>query len=686
MKKQNKLIIALFIVLTSGMFSSCNFLNVDNYFLDTLKEDSIFHTRRNAEGYLWNTATLFPSADRIWGGSYAPGELATDELIARYNTSQFPGIKFTIGEINAYNVSGTSMYIWNNMYKVVNRCNEMLKKVNEIPGMSNSQKAEYVGYVHFMRGYAYYFLLQNWGPLLIVGDDVIDSTKDAEYFNKSRSTYDESVDYIVNEFELAAKTIPRQERMALSVYGRPSKGAAFALIARLRLQQASPLFNGGTVARKYFGNWIHRDRKDKDGKPLYYVSQELDEKKWAMAAHAAKRVIDMGAYELHTVPKDERTPELPANVDPNGYVNDRATASSIDPYHSYKDMFSGESLPKFNKEIIWGIPYPRAYNVRMYIEHSFPRNLGGWGGFSVPQKVVDKFYMVDGKTIDNASAEYPYDPDPTHYRLKKNHYFSGYKLLKQYKTPRMYENREMRFYANIGFSGRYWPLNSATHKDFQGRSFTYEAQEATGKAGAGNNENDYTCTGYVPVKYIHDDDALKDTDGNNNVIGKSFPIIRYAEILLIYAEALNELSSAVQIKDKDAYGEEITKTYSRDEDKILKHFNMIRYRVGLPGVKTLPSKEEMRDIIKRERDIEFFNENQRFYDVRRWGDYLTEDLGSTFTGLNVEGEKKEFYQIVSVNTQVIRDRVTDKKMIWLPLSHNELLKVPKMDQNPGYNR
>ncbi len=682
MKKINKIIIALFIVLISGGFSSCNFLNVDSYFLDTLKEDSIFHTRKNAEGYLWNTATLFPSADRIWGASYAPGELASDELTARWKTNRYPGLLFTVGEVNAYNVQNSTMYIWDRMYKIINRCNEMLIKVKDVPGMSISQKAEYIAYTHFMRGYAYYFLLQNWGPLLIAGDDIIDSTKDANYFNKPRSTYDESVDYIVNEFELAAKSMPTQERMPLAVYGRPSKGAALALIARLRLQQASPLFNGGDAAKKYYGSWVNTHKKDANGNPVHYVSQNYDEKKWAVAAHAAKRVIDMGYYELHTVPKYELTPALPANVDPNGMVTNTVTVGQIDPYHSYKDMFSGEALPKFNKEVIWGIE--KAYNVKAYIAHSFPRNLGGWGGMSVPQKVVDKFYMRDGRTIDNPSAEYPYSPDPKT-KAKKNHFFSGYKFLKT-SNRLMYENREMRFYANIGFSGRYWLLGSATNSKHCKKQVIYEAQTDFGKKGAGTNKDDYTSTGYVPVKYIHDDDAFKDEDGNNSVLNKSFPIIRYAEILLSYAEALNELDNPVEIKDKDAYGMEVTKTYSRDETEILKYFNRIRHRVGLPGETTIGSKSDMREIIKRERDIEFFNENQRFYDVRRWGDYLKEDLGGTFKGLNVEEERNKFYELVNVNTQVIRDRVTDKRLVWLPLAHDELLKVSKMDQNPGYNK
>lgn len=680
MKKYNQTILTLFIVVASGLFTSCNFLNVDSYFLDTMKEDSIFHTKANAEGYLWNTPTLFPKAGAIWGLSYVPGELASDEITARWRTFEFPGTAFTVGEINAYNVGGTTMYIWNDMYKIINRVNEMLVKVDDVPGMTRSEIAEYKGYAHFMRGYAYYLLLQNWGPLLIAGDEIIDVSKTAEYFNRQRATYDESIDYIVNELEMAAKAIPSQERMPLSVYGRPSSGAALALAARVRLLQASPLFNGGDVARRYYGNWTKTDEATK--KKVHYVSQEYDPKKWAMAAHAAKRVIDLGLYELHTVPKYELTPELPANVKQDGYISKSATAGSIDPYHSYKDMFSGETLAKFNKEFIWA--EERSSDVRRYIVHSFPRNLGGWGGMSVPQKVVDKYYMRDGNTIDNASADYPYNDNPRK-RAKKIDRFSGYTLLTS-NVPAMYHHREMRFYANIGFSGAFWILNSATHKNHSSQQVLYTAEADGGKAGAGTNENDYTSTGYVPVKYIHADDALKDDDKNNAVIAKPFPILRYAETLLIYVEALNELDESIAIEDTDAYGSKVTETYSRNAAEILKHFNMVRYRAGLPGLDVLPSKEEMRELIKTERAIEFFNENQRFYDIRRWGDYEKDDAGSTFTGLNVEGERALFYQVVNVDTQVIRDRVTNRKMIWLPLSHYELLEVPKMDQNPGWER
>ena len=84
---------------------------------------------------------------------------------------------------------------------------------------------------------------------------------------------------------------------------------------------------------------------------------------------------------------------------------------------------------------------------------------------------------------------------------------------------------------------------------------------------------------------------------------KFFPIIRYAEILLAYSEALNNLQGSYSIELKGSNGE--TKVYeeSRDIYKIKQAFNPIRYRVGLPGVKDdeLASVDGFNKILQRER-------------------------------------------------------------------------------------
>ena len=142
--------------------------------------------------------------------------------------------------------------------------------------------------------------------MILVGDQVHDTNATPDYYQRERSTYDECVDYICSELEAAAENLETEQ--PLDLFGTPTKGAALALVARLRLQAASPLFNGGTAAHRYFGDF----KRKSDG--VHYVSQTYDERKWAVAAAAAKRVMDLGIYRLHTVPADEYTVPLPANV------------------------------------------------------------------------------------------------------------------------------------------------------------------------------------------------------------------------------------------------------------------------------------------------------------------------------------------------------------------------------------
>ena len=119
-------------------------------------------------------------------------------------------------------------------------------------------------------------------------------------------------------------------------------------------------------------------------------------------------------------------------------------------------MFTGEGIIQTNKEFIWAM---ESSNVTNYTHHSFPVKFGGWGSMSVPQRVIDCYLMADGRTIHNSSAEYPYEPDFS--RLTGESKKLGTYLLRE-NVPMMYANRSARFYASIGFPGRYWPMSSAS--------------------------------------------------------------------------------------------------------------------------------------------------------------------------------------------------------------------------------
>ncbi|WP_029904895.1 RagB/SusD family nutrient uptake outer membrane protein [Prevotella sp. 10(H)] len=649
------------IISSAAIFSSCeSYLDVDNYFDDQMKFDSIFQSKRNLQRYMWGIAESFPDEGEIFGYERTPGVTATDEIFTLMTDDIFRGKAFTLGKVTADDTK--SMGVWGDMYKKIRKANLILARMDECKDLTALDRREILAYTHFIRAYAYYQLFMAYGPVIIVGDEVFPTNEEPEAYNRGRNTFDETVDYICNEFENAAQYL--QKEVPMSLYGRPTQGAAYALIARVRLQAASPAFNGGDMARKYFGNW----KRSEDGE--YYVSMNYDERKWALAAAAAKRVMDMTLYKLHTVDSDENTPKLPANV-PSAKFPDGA--GEIDPYKSYSQLFNGESFPQRNPELIWS---RMSGQVRDFTRQSFPVYMGGYNGMGLTQKVVDAYRMVDGKTIQEAEAVGEYSEEGFTNERKS---FSGYELNNN--VFKMYENREMRFYACVGFSECFWPATSTSDNSVKNQTVTYYVDARGGKNGTNADPNNYTPTGYVLKKYVHPDDAW--TGDGNQRMDKAFPIIRYAEILLSYAEALNNLTTThtVEMSSGETY------TVSRDKDEMAKAFNQVRFRAGLPGLTNsqLESVPEMFNQIVNERFIELLCEGRRFYDLRRWGIYEEED-SKPISGMNAEAKRDEGFYTRTVMSQYAdyRNRVVDKKMLFLPINRNEIRKVPKLDQNQGY--
>ena len=284
--------------------------------------------------------------------------------------------------------------------------------------------------------------------------------------------------------------------------------------------------------------------------------------------------------------------------------------------------------------------------------------------------------MVDGRDINNSSAKYPYENSP----YDKNCIVQENKILSlnytlQAGTYKAYANREPRFYANIGFTNTLWTMSSCSEGGKNNIAVQYYKGGNCGKDKSTNNV--YNLTGYTSKKFVHPRDARTGTGAR--IISKTFPIIRYAEILLSYAEALNNLENSYEV---DGY------TYYRDFQSIKDAFNPVRYRAGLPGITDadLATIDGFNNVIQRERLIEFFHEGRRYYDIRRWG--IVEDLeNEPLTGCNVEQSEWEgFYASTIIQYSTIRQRVFKPKMIFLPLELNELRKVPTLDQNPGWEK
>jgi hypothetical protein len=658
----------LLYMLLAIMGCSCqDYLNIDKYFDDEFKIDSVFSSKRYVEAYMWGAASMFPDESEIIRHNHTPGPLATDEGFNnfRIENNVYYGLDFASGNITPDELKDFNQ--WGNYYKIIRKCNLILTRMDEARDMTYSDRLYIEGYTRFIRAYAYYNILVDFGPPILLGDEVVNTNEDIEYYDRPRSTYDEAVEYICGEFEAAAQLMPLT--VSNMDFGRPAKGAAYGLIARLRLIHASPLFNGGQAAHSYFSNWTRKT----DGKQ--YVSQNPDERRWAVAAAAAKRVMDMEyagnpLYSLYTVDADDNTPELPDGVtsDPNYYQTYPDGAAGKDPFRSYSEIFTGEAVSVIVPEYIWA---KKSEQLRDFTRYYFPNSLNGYSRICVTQKVVDAYLMVDGQTKENFSLNYPYSESGFTSSVKT---FSGYRLNSG--VCNMYANREMRFYASVGFSECYWTCGSSTEAGTFGQTICYYYDDPGNGRTAPSDPLNYPATGYVIKKFIHPMDAW--LGQGNRRVDKTYPIIRYAEILLSYAEALNNLTGSHTV---EIDGQPVT--FSRNMEEIKRAFNQVRYRAGLPGLSGTEDASTVQQLIERERMVEFLFENRRYYDVRRWGIY-EETEREPIRGMNVDGTKATFYQRVIPSTSQIRGRVVNKKLVFLPVPRAEIRRLPSFDQNPGW--
>ena len=670
MKTISNIVSVSAITLLLMLSASCNFLDVDDFFNETIKYDSIFTRKNYLERYLWTTASEFPDEGGIFGNCvYTPGIMATDEAFG-LGSAYERTIRYVNGELSSSNTAGIGIY--NEMYKIIRIVNIVLERMHECEELTQYEADQIRAYAHFMRGYAYYHLIMMYGPVVLLNDEVLNTNEELDYYAKYRATYDECVEYICNEFELAAKDLPVE--VPIQFLGRPTRDAALGLIARLRLQHASPLFNGGT---KTYANFVRSSDK------THYIQQNYDERRWAVAAMKAKRIIDLGTHELYTVKRKESTPALMPGVPDEDFP---LGFRDIDPYNSYKEIFSGEGIIARNPEHLW---VRMSGQVKSFVERAFPQEpFAGNNNLCVTQKMVDQYYMDDGRTIEEAASDGYYSETGfksySDLGLKRN--FSGYTLLNSNATQihNMYVNREMRFYANVAFDGSFWECLTSQVDTYIKIPISYQSDGQGGINNRGSDVNSYPITGYILKKYVHPDDCMSARGLNGRILDKSFPMIRYAEILLSYVEALNNLESSYTLTDEltgDTY------TLTRDEEQMAYYFNQVRFRAGLPGLtpEELADVDKMNELIKRERMIEFMAENRRFYDVRRWGDY-EESESHTLMGMNVEESGDAYYERVPLNHSKARNRrgSDDPKLIFLPIPLNETRKAPTLDQNPGW--
>jgi hypothetical protein len=157
------------------------------------------------------------------------GSVASDDADKGSEPSDYMDLQL----LAQYQVSSTNMFVRNfyiNGLWGVSRANYVLANLPDSP-IDAKVKQRMLGEGHFFRAYWYFYLLQHYGGMPIFREPV----KASDFGNISRASYSETIQFILDEFKLAAELLPKREEYLSKDLGRASKGAAQGLRARVML-------------------------------------------------------------------------------------------------------------------------------------------------------------------------------------------------------------------------------------------------------------------------------------------------------------------------------------------------------------------------------------------------------------------------------------------------------------------
>ncbi len=307
-------------------------------------------------------------------------------------------------------------------------------------------------------------------------------------------------------------------------------------------------------------------------------------------------------------------------------IIDKSDRQLLNDYHTLFRV-SGNN----NSEVIFDVQYIAEKGNGIATDRNYGNAMGATTGSQRTRptpKLVNSYEMIDGTPFDfnnytNAQGDTFNPNSPDDWKDENS-------------VRKLFENRDPRMHQSIVV-----PWANFVGKN--GAALIYKFPVV-------NDAN-----AYVPIwrngsyswrKFVETGSSYTLQDN----MPQNFPLIRLADVILMYAESKNE-------------------TLASPNQSVYNAVNTIRLRAGMPNLPTGLNKDQMREKIRHERMIELCGEGQRYSDIRRWkiaknvvdGVWMTE-----FTGVR------------------IRQRgFPDHYYLW-PIPQTEIDLNPKLEQNPGW--
>ncbi|MDE6305494.1 MAG: RagB/SusD family nutrient uptake outer membrane protein [Muribaculaceae bacterium] len=433
---------------------------------------------------------------------------------------------------------------WQHLYELVHRSNTVIRNVASMP-ISQETRTNVTGEAKFLRAMAYFRMLNCWGGVPYY-DENCDINEEFSSLNEPRSSEDEIRSHILEDLTDAIAMLPI--RWKDSDLGRATKGAAYALRGKVYL------FNGQWEKAIADFEEIVYNRSDDYGYSLHDDYNEL------FRLYNGKHSDEM-IFSIQSVDGN-----ISGNaLDIVSYFGNKSTmrliaANNIVPSTTLVDMYENADGSPFD----WNTLFP---------------------GFTDGDSQLRRHYMCvaidQGSTVVTDLLNCDTTSVMDAYRLR---------------DPRLCLNVITPYSHYLGTDAGSNPAD----KQFVLADPTNGGSPMEAMAFIRNSEgwNSYFWRKWIPTGNL---------DGywsEYNRTPYEFPLIRLGDVILMLAEAYNEIGAV---------------------DKAMTEINKIRERAGMPALNSgsewlsVNGHDEMAYRIRRERAFELAGEGQRYWDIRRWG-------------------------------------------------------------------
>lgn len=374
--------------------SSCEDDFLDLKPLDSISEANVWEDLNLIELYVNDRYNELPHGFPQWAGGLRMTGI-TDESYhmheARFLDKYTQG-GLTSGSLNMYYFNG----FWLDAYKAIRNQNIFLENIDRYePNTGEEDRVrQLTAEIRFLRAYFYTELISRYGgiPLITTTFNVNSN------FDVPRASFDDCVEFIVNELDEAIVDLPNRGDAIGASFGRITKGAAIGLKIRALMFNASPLFN---------------------------VANDIS--KWQQVADACEELFNLSQYTLSS--------------DYQGLF--------LNPMDS-EVIFFKQFLDQFGFELVdepsdFYFHYRGGHNIN---EWRFPNGDGGWISENPRQEFIDQYETVSGHIPVLGYTGAPNNLQPI---INPN--------ANDYNPNNPYQNRDPRLrysvlYDNTEFKGR----------------------------------------------------------------------------------------------------------------------------------------------------------------------------------------------------------------------------------------